>query len=222
VAAPAPSSRPSAPPPARATPSGPPTTTESAPAAAPTAPHSRSATRSSSPSGTCCRRARSTSTPAATTTLGATRPHHPTARRQARTPRLFSHAARSAGGDLNQNFSSQKTSGNASFRPSGGSPVRIRLSLRCRPPSPPSRRSHFTLAAAPVAWRAIEPEGSRGSLQRARVAQAERLDHGSTGNGCGLVPRHWITDSRCPRWSPVMGSSENAPKKVVVSSRRAA
>jgi hypothetical protein len=104
----------------------------------------------------------------------------------------------------------------------GESPVRIRLSLRCRPPSPPSRRSHFTLAAAPVAWRAIEPEGSRGSLQRARVAQAERLDHGSTGNGCGLVPRHWITDSRCPRWSPVMGSSENAPKKVVVSSRRAA
>jgi hypothetical protein len=54
------------------------------------------------------------------------------------------------------------------------------------------------------------------------VAQAERLDHGSTANGCGLVPRHWITDSRCPRWSPVMGSSENAPKKVVVSSRRAA
>jgi hypothetical protein len=54
------------------------------------------------------------------------------------------------------------------------------------------------------------------------VAEAERLDHGSTANGCGLVPRHWITDSRWPRWSPVMGSSENAPKKVVVLSRRAA
>ena len=152
-----------------------PTTTESAPAAAPTAPHSPSPTRSSpsptrssSPSGACCRRARSTSTPAATATPGATGPHHPTARRQARAPRLLSHAARSAGDDLNQIFSSQTTSGNASFRPSGGSPVRIRVLRLCRPPSSPSHRSAFTLAAAPVAWRGIEPEGSRVSLKRAR------------------------------------------------------
>jgi hypothetical protein len=160
VAAPAPSSRPSAPPPARATPSGPPTTTESAPAAAPTAPHSRSATRSSSPSGTCCRRARSTSTPAATTTLGATRPHHPTARRQARTPRLFSHAARSAGGDLNQNFSSQKTSGNASFRPSGG-----------------VAGSNPAVAALQAALAAVAPKPfhARGGPRRVACHRARRL-----------------------------------------------
>jgi hypothetical protein len=80
----------------------------------------------------------------------------------------------------------------------------------------------FHARGEPVAWRGIEPKRVPRFSEAGEVAQAERLDHGSTGNGCGLVSRHWITDSRCPRWSPVMGSSENAPKKVVVSSRRAA
>jgi hypothetical protein len=78
-----------------------------------------------------------------------------------------------------------------------------------------------TVVPRRVAWHRAQ-KGPAFLFSAGAVAQAERLDHGSTPNGCGLVPRHWITDSRWPRWSPVMGSRENAPKKVVVSSRRAA
>ena len=195
---------------------------EAAPAAAPTAPHSPSPTRSSSPSGACCRPARSSSTPAATTTPAATRPHHPTARRQARAPRYSVTPQEAQGTTWTRSSPHRRRAATHRFVQAGGvagsNPGVAALQAALVAVAP----KRFHARGEPVARRGIEPKRVPRFSEAGAVAQAERLDHGSTGNGCGLVPCHWITDSRCPRWSPVMGSSENAPKKVVVSSRRAA
>jgi hypothetical protein len=81
---------------------------------------------------------------------------------------VLSHAARSAGDDLDQIFSSQTTSGNASFRPSrgvaGSNPGVAALQAALVAVAP----KRFHARGEPVARRGIEPEGSRVSLKRAR------------------------------------------------------